>query len=116
MLSSVALLIRSEKSLVLDEGLDDHGNYDLILYEMDQSMLQTLAEIPEVDCTGCYYEMGYAGTPGSKTVYKVAAYADQQSEELYHMTCIRGGYPRNDHEIAVDSSTANALGIAPYPG
>lgn len=115
-LSSVALLIRSEKSLVLDEGLDDHGNYDLILYEMDQSMLQTLAEIPEIDCTGCYYEMGYAGTPGSETVYKVAAYADQQSEELYHMTCIRGGYPRNDHEIAVDSSTANALGIAPYPG
>lgn len=116
MLNSVALLIRSEKSLVLDEGLDTHGNYDLILYEMERSMLQTLVEIPEIDCTGCYYEMGYAGAPGSETVYKAAAYADQQSEELYHMTCIRGGYPRNDNEIAVDSSTASALGIAPYPG
>lgn len=115
-LCSAALLLRSEKTLVLEERFDALGNYDIIMYEMDASMSQTLAELPEVEGMGCYYELGYAGVPGEETVYKTAAYADEQSRELYHMSCSRGRYPESESEIAVDSSTASALGIAPYPG
>lgn len=115
-LCSAALLLRSEKTLVLEEEFDDLGNYDIIMYEMDASVGQTLAEQPEVEGMGCYYELGYAGVPEEETVYKTAAYADMQSQELYHMSCIRGRYPEGEQEIAVDSSTASALGIAPYPG
>lgn len=115
-LCSAALLLRSEKTLVLEEEFNDLGNYDIIMYEMDASVGQTLAELTEVEGMGCYYELGYAGVPEEGTAYKTAAYADMQSQELYHMSCIRGRYPEGKQEIAVDSSTASALGIAPYPG
>lgn len=115
-LCSAALLLRSEKILVLEEQFDALGNYDVIMYEMDASVGETLAELPEAEGIGCYYELGYAGVPEEETIYKTAAYADEQSQELYHMSCSRGRYPEGEHEIAVDSSTASALGIAPYPG
>lgn len=115
-LCSAALLLRSEKTLVLEERFDALGNYDIIMYEMDASVGETLAELPEVEELGCYYELGYAGVPEEETFYKTAAYADEQSQELYHLSCSRGRYPEEEHEIAVDSSTATALGIAPYPG
>lgn len=115
-LCSTALLLRSEKNLVLEEEFDALGNYDIIMYEMDASMEQTLGELPEVERIGFYYELGYGGVPGAESAYKTAAYGDEQSRELYHMSCSRGRYPEAEHEVAIDSSTASALGIAPYPG
>lgn len=115
-LTAAALLIRSEKKEVFNWVLDIHGNYDIIIYEQEPEFLQTLEAVPEITKAGFYYEMGYAGVEGGEAVYKVASYADEESEVMYHMSCVLGEYPRRDNEIAIDRTVANALGIAPYPG
>ena len=48
--------------------------------------------------------------------FKAVSLKDKLSEDIYHMICIRGTYPKNENEIAIDISVANKYGIAPYPG
>lgn len=113
-LCSVALLIRSEKSAILEEELVLLGNYDAIIYETNQAVYEQLLQ--ENDNTGCYYELGYVEAGEEPSPYKAAAYDNSVSEDLYHMTCVRGNYPENAGEIAIDLSIAKRMGIAPYPG
>lgn len=113
-LCSVALLIRSEKSAILEEELVLLGNYDVIIYETNQAVYEQLLQ--ENENTGCYYELGYVEAGEDSSQYKAAAYDNSVSEDLYHMTCVRGKYPENAGEIAIDLSIAKAMGIAPYPG
>ena len=115
-LNCVALLVRSEKSAVLEEELVNLGNYDVIVYETNQAVYDRLSQVEGVEKIGCYYELGYGEGLDYEGTYKIAAYKDEVSEELYHMTCIRGNYPQDTHEAALDVSVAKALGIAPYPG
>ena len=51
-LCSVALLIRSEKSAILEEELVLLGNYDVIIYETNQAVYEQLLQ--ENEKTGCY--------------------------------------------------------------
>ena len=113
-LCSVALLIRSEKSAILEEELVLLGNYDAIIYETNQAVYEQLLQ--ENDNTGCYYELGYVEAGEEPSPYKAAAYDNSVSEDLYHMTCVLGNYPENAGEIAIDLSIAKRMGIAPYPG
>lgn len=115
-LNSVALLIRSEKNAVLEEELVILGNYDIIIYETNQEVYDRLSQLESVEAIGCYYELGYGAGADDESMYKIAAYKDDISEELYHMTCIRGSYPEKADEVALDISVAKALGVAPYPG
>lgn len=115
-LNSAALLIRSEKSAVLEEELVILGNYDIIIYDTNQEVYDRLSQLESVEEIGCYYELGYGADRDGESMYKIAAYKDDISEELYHMTCIRGDYPEKADEVALDISVAKALGVAPYPG
>lgn len=111
-----SLLIRSEKNAVLSQQLDYCGDYDVIIYETNAEITETISNLDGVEDLGFYYELGYASLPGGNQKYKTAAYRDEKSAELYHMSCIRGNYPVNENEIALDIETAKSLGIAPYPG
>lgn len=45
-----------------------------------------------------------------------ASFPDDGSEEMYHMTCTKGNYPRGENEIAIDLEAAKKLGIPPSIG
>lgn len=79
-LCSVALLIRSEKSAILEEELVLLGNYDAIIYETNQAVYEQLLQ--ENDNTGCYYELGYVEAGEEPSPYKAAAYDNSVSEDL----------------------------------
>lgn len=111
----VALFIRSEKSFILDQTLDHLGNYDAIFYELEQKDIGLISQHEKVSASGYYRELGYAGINES-SVYKVISFPDDQSIELYHMSCTKGNYPTAENEIAMDANTAKELGIAPVPG
>ncbi len=114
-LNCAALLIRSEKQAVLDEELRLLGDYDLIVYGTDTNTATALKTDGRISDMGMYYEMGYAVSEnGVRT--GAAAFCDTHSEKMYHMTCLRGEYPKSDNEIALDINTAKAMGISPYPG
>lgn len=110
-----ALLVRSEKAAVLEEYLTYMGDYDLIFYESDMETLEKVSGVEGVTDCGYYHELGYAVQKGGKE-YKVISFGDEKSEEMYHLTCIRGDYPKDETEVALDIETARSFGIAPYPG
>lgn len=87
-----ALLIRSEKSFVMNQELDMLGNYDAIFYGLDQKDMGLISQHGKVSSSGYYRELGYAGINGDSK-YKVISFPDNKSVELYHMSCTKGSYP-----------------------
>ena len=114
-LCCTALLLRSEKQAVLEEELRLLGNYDIPVYGITEKTADKLKNEKDITSMGVQYELGYVQNPTGAKHY-AAAFADERSEDIYHMTCTRGHYPQNNDEVAMDISVAKALGIKPYPG
>ena len=114
-LCGASLLICSEKEAVLERELCGLGDYDVIVVDLEKDQCGKLAQIDQVLDYGTYLELGYAGMD-EKALIKVAAFPDVKSETMYHMTCLRGHYPENENEVALDLLTAKSLGLKPYPG
>ena len=114
-LYSTGMLIRCNKQALLDIILRNIGNYEYIVYDVSQEDAQKIAELEQVDDFGKYYRLGYAiGENGFRS--GTACFEDTHSEEIYHMTCEDGRYPRNDTEIAIDIRTARYMGVNPQVG
>ena len=114
-LCASALLVRSEKEIELEKMLISSGNYDASYYEMNEKDISYLANNEEVKAYGYYNELGY-GSVDSGPTYKVASFADLISEDLYHVGCTIGNYPRSKDEVAIDAKTAKDMGIIPSIG
>lgn len=115
-ITTVSLLIRSDKKTEIEDTLTICGDYDVIVYEATIGFENYLAKSEVIDDIGLYYELGTVTNMEDTETFKAVALKDDMSEEMYHLTCIRGSYPKRDNEIAIDVSVANTYGIAPYPG
>ncbi|MCQ2467203.1 MAG: FtsX-like permease family protein [Clostridia bacterium] len=115
-ITTTSLLIRSDKKTEIEDSLTITGDYDEIIYNTGVGLEEQLSEQDYVEKIGLYYELGSVANIDETKIFKAISFKNQLSEEIYHMTCIRGTYPREDNEIAIDVSVANAYGIAPYPG
>ena len=115
-ITSTCLLVRSDKNTELENILRIQGDYDEIIYETGLGFEEALSTSALVTDIGVYYELGTVTNENGTFPFKAAALKDALSEDIYHMTCIRGRYPKSDDEIAIDISVANTYGIAPYPG
>ncbi|MCM1535516.1 MAG: ABC transporter permease [Clostridium sp.] len=109
------LYIRSEKAFVMENMLTLHGDYDAVLYGIEEADIPLVSENDAVTSYGFYRELGYVGMEGTPQ-YKVASFPDEKSAQMYHMTCIQGNYPQNEKEVAMDADTAKKLGIVPMAG
>ena len=114
-LSCASLLIRSEKQAVLDEELRLLGDYDVIVYDLEENTADKITSDDNVSASGMYYNLGYIQNEFGVQI-NAAAFADENSENMYHMACLRGQYPQNENQIALDVSAAKSIGIKPYPG
>ena len=115
-ITTTCLLVRSDKNTELENILRIQGDYDEIIYETGIGFENALSTSALVADIGVYYELGTVTNENDTFSFKAAALKDALSEDIYHMTCIRGRYPKSDDEIAIDISVANTYGIAPYPG
>ncbi len=79
-------------------------------------MVSQIAQREGVTETGFYYELGYVSLKNGSKEFKASAYQDAHAEQLYYMPCIKGNYPSTEDEVALDTATAKAFGISPYPG
>lgn len=114
-LCMMALFIRSNKTFVLNQVLDERGNYDAIFYGLEEEDIGLISQHDGVSSSGYYRELGYAGINGSSK-YKVISFPDNKSVDMYHMSCTKGSYPKSENEIAMDINMAKELGIVPVPG
>ena len=114
-LCMATLFIRSEKQNELNKELTYFGNYDTAFLSMNKNDLKIIQNCNKLSSYGYYNELGYGGVTDGKQ-YKVASFPDEKSEQLFHMTCIKGRYPKAEDEIAIDLKTAKDLGVIPYPG
>lgn len=110
-----ALLIRSEKQALLEEELRLLGDYDIIACRISDSTAERLRCEEGVEKLGKYYELGCVQNASGTKAF-AAAFADSESEKLYHMTCSKGRYPENEDEVVLDHRTAKSMGVSPYPG
>ena len=115
-ITTACLLVRSDKKTEIEDTLTVTGDYDVIAYEAPIGFEDYLAKSEVIDEVGLYYELGSVTNAYETETFKAVALKDELSEEIYHLTCIRGSYPKSDNEIAIDVSVANTYGIAPYPG
>ena len=115
-ITSISLLARSDKKTELEDSLTVTGDYDEIIYNVDIGFEDNLSELEYIEDIGLYYELGTVSNVNETKNFKAISFKDELSEDIYHMSCIRGIYPRNENEIAIDVSVANAYGIASYPG
>lgn len=115
-ITTTSLLARSDKRTEIEDALTITGDYDEIIYNTGIGFEESLLSQDYVDEIGLYYELGMVSNNTEIGSFKAVALKDDLSEEIYHLTCIRGRYPRQENEIAIDVSVANTFGIAPYPG
>ncbi|MCR4670531.1 MAG: ABC transporter permease [Saccharofermentans sp.] len=100
----------------MEESLTLVGDYDAIVYNAKIGLEDKLADTEFADEIGLYYELGSVSNVEETESFKAIALKDELSEDIYHMTFIRGNYPERENEIAVDVSVVNTYGIVPYPG
>ena len=112
-LFSAAALMRSYKEEVLTHELNILGDYDLMVYEIDNNIYQAIIKMEEVEHIGAYWELGYAAPKDKSRKVKICCFEGLESADIYHMNCLKGRYPVRDDEIAVDIATAKMLGIIP---
>ncbi len=115
-ITSVCLLVRSEKKTEMEEALTLEGDYDVIAYEAPIGFEDQFSEVEWLDEIGLYYEIGTVTNSDERASFRSVSFKDELSEKMYHLPCIRGAYPKNENEIAVDVSVASTYGIPPYPG
>ena len=111
-----SLFIRSEKMAVLEEEFNICGNYDVAVYDVDVSFYKHLLDMEDIEAVGFYYENGYVVAHDNNKIIKTAIFANEESENIYHMNCYVGDYPDEADEIAVDLDTAKYMGINPSVG
>lgn len=114
-LCCTALLVRSEKDAVLESELYLLGDYDIEILGATEQTVEQIRQNKDVIDLAAQYELGYVQNAAGAKFY-AAAFKDQRSVEIYHMTCLRGRYPEKEDEVTMAISTAKKLGIKPYPG
>ena len=97
-LCMVGLFLRSNKQIVLEKERTILGDYDAIIYEINEQSLRYVSENSGVGAYGYYRELGYTG-PDKNAGYKVVSFPDERSVSMYHMPCTKGHYPENADEI-----------------
>ena len=115
-LFSAAALMVSYKDETLSHELNLLGDYDLILYDLEENVAGEICRMDGVEAAGVYSELAYASVNGYSSPRKVACFDDFESQEIYHMNCMEGRYPVEEDEIAMDIHTAKLLGIHPELG
>lgn len=114
-LVTACLLIRSTKMEEIEKELYLLGDYDLIAYDVLEETSHDICSLEQVEAYGITYDMGTVAVENGIKV-RAGAFADEQSETIYHLTPLRGEYPKKAGEIAIDLAYAKTCGIAPYPG
>ena len=110
------LFVRSIKQTEIDDTLNITGDYEAIIFDADTAFADILARSELIEDVGLYYELGTVTDESGVSSFKAVAFGDEISENIYHQTCIRGCYPANENEIAIDVSVANRFGIPSLPG
>ena len=112
---ATGLLVRSIKMTEMEDCRCKTGDYDAALYMVDIGIEDAFLKSGIIDEVGLYYELGTVTDVNGVAEFKAVSLKDDLSEDIYHMTCIRGSYPQSENEIAIDISVAHAYGIPPYP-
>lgn len=115
-IATTGLLVRSIKMTEMEDCRYKAGDYDAALYMVDIGIEEALSESEIIDDVGLYYELGTVTDVDGVAEFKAVSLKDDLSEDIYHMTCIRGSYPQSEDEIAIDISVAHTYGVPPYPG
>lgn len=115
-ITATCLIVRSEKKTEIEDALTMCGDYDVIAYETPIGFEDNFLDSEFIDDVGLYYELGMVTNLDERETFKAVSLKDELSEEMYHLTCIRGCFPKSNNEIAVDISVAYTFGVAPYPG
>ncbi len=105
------LLVRSHKLGELDGYLQKSGDYDFAFYQLTEEGEQSLRADEHFSEFGEVYRSGYIRGNGG-TDYDAGYVADARSEEMLHLTPVKGRYPRKSGEICIDRLTLKSLG---YP-
>ncbi len=114
-LCMVGLFLRSNKQIALEKERTILGDYDAIIYEINEQSLRYVSENSGVGAYGYYRELGYTG-PDKNAGYKVVSFPDERSVSMYHMPCTKGHYPENADEIVMDLELVKKLGLFPVTG
>ena len=114
-IATTGLLVRSIKMTEMEDCRCKTGDYDAALYMVDIGIEDAFLKSGIIDEVGLYYELGTVTDVNGVAEFKAVSLKDDLSEDIYHMTCIRGSYPQSENEIAIDISVAHAYGIPPYP-
>ena len=114
-LCCTALLVRSEKDAVLESELYLLGDYDMQILDATEDTVEIISKEKDVNDFAVQYQLGSVKSSTGASAF-CAAFKDQHSVDIYHMTCERGRYPEKEDEVTMDIGTAKQLGVKPYPG
>ena len=112
-LALTLLFVRSSKMQELENQLTLSGDYDVIAFDCEYTLAEKVTALKSVTDSGMY-KRTYV-TLGGNSV-SAMAFRDKRSQEIFHMSMLRGTAPENADEIALDLTLAKACGISPYPG
>lgn len=107
---------RSEKVATMEKELYILGDYDLAAYDVDIRMFDRISHMGGMQQAGYYDRFGSVELAGREGKYPACYFDREASIDMFHMTCLKGGYPRKDNQVAVDFMTLKELGINPKPG
>lgn len=107
---------RSEKLATMEKEFYILGNYDFAIYDVDIQMFDRISHMGGMQLAGYYNRFGSAELAGKSGEYAACYFDQETSIDMFHMTCLKGEYPRNENQVAADFLTLKELGINPEPG
>lgn len=113
-LSLMFLFVRGSKYEKLERELTMLGDYDIIAFNTDLTAAEEASRYGGSRESGMFLRVDGVRAEGGYEV-PAAAFRDRLSQEIYHLTMLRGRYPQAPDELALELQYAKACGLAPYP-
>lgn len=116
LLMCALFLDRNEKMSTMENELYILGDYDIVAYDVDIRMFNKMHSKAGVQQIGYYDRFGHVSLSGETDKYAACYFDKKSSIKMFHMTCLAGGYPKRDNQVAADYITLKKLGVNPVPG
>lgn len=121
-LSSMVLLVllfllRGQFMEQYETALDGNGNYNYYMLSPSKKQVKKIKKSGVFQAFGVVYEEGKMrpANASSDDDYLLAS-TDTQGEDLYHVRCEKGRYPKKKGEIALTADVLKRFGAAPVIG
>ena len=105
-----AFLVRSQVVTKLETTLNNGGFYDIAIYDISEEIKEEILQDNRIEEAGVVYCLGKAVTKDGMG-FPIGSVENDATQNMLHLTPIKGRYPEKEGEITIDKITMQCMGL-----